>query len=359
MWQHFHELTVPHLYTSVVIDTLPSFLTHLEDAPPSLFNKITSKVDRITFVQQLRITTIGIPCKRQVSILHLLSGTLDWDLVAENVMGFSFRRVKMAFDESRALIELLEWYRDSKLPFAMPLLDTVILGQIGGCTWDNLFKIPTMLSHSHLISEAQASFTEFILRLNPRVICCHSVSHPYALQFSDSNPKCDTALICIHHYYQFGFTPVTICPGKRQRHYFDPLGNAMLQYPNVDVGMIDLYDSAAHIAAVDPRGGANTSIELMGFYTTPACVSPDPSDLVDVFDAGRHPELSAHNRGKWKRAREKEAIMTEEHKPEIISRLPHGWGKRIVLQPWGEVPPCEGCGWTTGDFLGEKSHSFC
>lgn len=84
--QIHHELAMPHLYTSVVVQGLPSLLAY-DDHRPLIFwpEKTTPKRDRMAmFIKHIRIAAIPPPLNAPWSYAGLLSGTVDWRDVGES-----------------------------------------------------------------------------------------------------------------------------------------------------------------------------------------------------------------------------------------------------------------------------------
>lgn len=335
-------------------DTLPGFLAHLDDAPSSLNAKVTPKKHRLLHVQLLRISSLGTPCRADWVPHRLLEGKVSWDEVNQTSDQHARRRVSRAKNEIQDLLNLLSSF-SPELPFAMPKLDVAIVGQVGRCAWKRTIGMPSQVDFAQDGKTAQKLVTKFLLKLNPRVICSHSIWSPYAPHSPGISTKSTTTTICTHHDAKFGTAPVTFFPGKINRHFFDPRINGLTSLPDADIGVHDIGEYARALDKVEKphlvQQIAKTKIELLGYFTPPPAISPSPARLKEIFGDQVWTKTDVHQ---WEEVKdgEKESIRQAMHEDLAdVTPWPRTWRGRIEIQPWEMIAPCEGCGWTTGDIL--------
>lgn len=116
----------------------------------------------------------------------------------------------------------------------MPMLETIIIGQVGHVTWGDVMWLspdnpyrglldhrPAPLKHT----KAQKLLIDFLCLLEPRIICFHIETEPYSADFSISNPPNKLTTLCYHRRLQLGEAPSAFMNDVDNRYYTHPVCN--------------------------------------------------------------------------------------------------------------------------------------
>lgn len=353
--QLFHELAIPHLYTSIVTDSLAPLINHLDNATPSVSSKITSKRDRLLKTRHLRISSFGPVC--QWTVEGLLKDGNQWCMVAETCMERSLRLEVEAEQEIRILQRSPEPFRHGQCAMIkMPLLERIVIGQVDVCGWSHVFDCPHPSTFARQAGLMRLAVTAFLLQLDPRIICSHADWSPYAPQYYRKVLDGRLQMVCTHHHLKFGSTRVAILPGRINRHYFKPKctiysesdNEVTLPSPGLRAllsGVYAISDTPGDSAALS---SVNTKIELLGYTTPILAFSPNLADLEKVYGpwSEDHPFPGQE---RYYSAKREEESMARAIVRGFNGTVEEKWKDRLFVNPWDRVPPCEACGWTTDD----------
>ena len=343
LFQTFHELALPYLYTSVIVNDLPLFL---DPAPNSgLGGKITPKKGRLRMVKHLRIAALGPPHFPRWSVAILLE-TGNWHHVDETETQRTMRIVEEGTQELEGLIDCLE--AQSRV-ISMPQIETMVVGQRGACGWEHISKF-AIANGSSLLKDmdlAASLFALFVRLCQPDYICLHTFHDPYFFHSFIPFDRPGVVAFTSHQHDGFGF--------------FNFIGGAQNRYI-IEPGSQRAYDGTLHGHAL-----VHGRTQVPGLLLD--CLAADFRDpgklgllkasdrqvsttVYGLFDPLVREDFEANPRyGSLIRAqRQAEERRARDHYMDFHSNdHPQFWRARLNFEPIEQSPCCLACGWKVQD----------
>lgn len=357
--QDFHELAIPHLYTSVIAPGLPRFLSDLDNPIASLEHKITSKRKRLEKVQTLCFSPLDLPFTIVWDMSDLIQGAVDWESLGETD---THRR-------SRFTVEAQTFYREimavmerilpgpkstpKTQPINFPSLDNITINARDFQGWLHEVGVPShrarVLPQQH--EAVRLNLTRLFISWNPRIICTDVSWSPYVPFPGEVLPMEKLQSLIFHHLYPLGSIPLGIGLGVLNRHICNPDFNYGLFPPNEELQVADLgsgaylVDLLKGLREVAGKEGEelflNTKLDLAGF-----CTLPEVAMTWGSLFGGKGKYVTSEDLRVFERGVKKERSVMVDSLATLREDLDEKWHKILSITEWGRMPECEACGWS-------------